>query len=131
LLIEALATPVWLQSVALDLVGQLIRIAGPPGEMFGQQFTGFSDTVNYARGELGFAEVTRHLVGQLRPEIVTAARMDPRIANHCELVRARRHKDQDAIMVPGFLHAHLDEVSLGAGERVRDQLSADEYPDFT
>lgn len=61
--------------------------------MFRQSFAGFFDHFDQRVIEFFVLKMRAHGIDQALPELFAALFMDPFVANHGELVRARRHED--------------------------------------
>jgi hypothetical protein len=113
-----------------DIVGEAVFVAGVAGEVFGQELSGAANAVKDAVGEVAFAKVDGNLLGDFLPEFVAATGMDGGVANNGELANARSDKDEDAVLLFGFVHAQVLEGFLRGSHGVGRLLAADENADF-
>ncbi len=98
--------------------------------MFREYFSSLFHAVDNAFGEFRFTEIMTHGLRQSAPEFIPAFFMDGFITNHGKFVRARRNKNQDAIVLRGISHTQADKFFLRFGNRVFDVLMADQYADL-
>ena len=68
-------------------------------------------------------EMSAHSLHQLPPEFIPAFLMNAFVSDHRELLRPGRHKNQDAVALPGSLHAQLGEFPARVIESVALQFA--------
>lgn len=109
-----------MDSTFLDRVRQLVSIVGQAREMLGKQSADPVDRMHHRLSKILRTEVYRHGLDKLVPELVAATLMDSFVANHGELLRTRRDKDQNAVALARRRHPEFFKLRAGGRDRVVD-----------
>src|SRR3977135_4165683 len=93
-------------------------------EMFRERFAGFLDRFDQRVIEFFIRKMRAQRIDDAFPELLAALFVNRLIANDRELVRARRHEDQNGVSFARSMHAELVESLGRGGERIAFQFSA-------
>jgi hypothetical protein len=92
--------------------------------MFRQHFAGFLDRFDQRVIELFVLEMRAHGIDQALPKLFAALFVNRFVANDRELVRARRHENQNGVAFSRSVHTELMESFGRGGERIAVQFPA-------
>ena len=90
--------------------------------MFRQSFAGFLDRFDQRAIEFFIQKMRAHRIDEALPELLAALFVNRLVANHGELVRARRHENKHSVAFLRSVHAELVESLCCGGERVAIQF---------
>jgi len=89
-----------------------------------QHFPRFLDRFDQRVAEFLVSEMFAHCIYEPLPKLLPTLLMDRFVADHGELVRARRHENEDSVAFWRFVHAEPIKFLLRGDQRIRVQLSA-------
>ena len=92
--------------------------------MFRQRFAGFLDRFDQRVIEFFILKMRAHGIDDALPELLAALFVNRLIANDRELVRARRHEDQNGVSFARSMHAELMESLCRGRKRIAVQFTA-------
>ena len=92
--------------------------------MFRERFAGFLDRFDQRVIEFFILKMRAHRIDDALPELLAALFVNRLVANHGELVRARRHEDKHSVAFLRSVHAELVESLGRGGERIAIQFPA-------
>src|SRR6266545_3581214 len=100
------------------VVGQLIPVIGPAGEVTAQRSSHLHHGVDEPLARALLAHALPQRIDQLPPVLLAHTRVDARIADRRQLVIPHRHVDQDAIALGRPVHTEPLEDLDGSSQRV-------------